>query len=470
MTNPEPRPRAGLRSIVALAAPAIAGLLVQTGVIYADRVMLGHHSGGALAAMQIAGPLEWTLMSVTSSFAVGSLALVGRAVGARNDDAARRHTRLALAVAVVLGVAVSLLAFVAVLPSLPFVFPLASPAPGGALDLARQYLEAALFAAPFYCVGIAGFAVLSAAGDTVTPLVVGIFVNIVHVAVNYALIDGHWGFPALGARGAGISTAASFALEAALTIAALSRIGSAAAKAGATLRPYRLPFARRERTEDRLALRALARLSVPATLERIVYHAGYMIFVWMIARLGDDAMASNQALIAIEAISFTTVEGFATACGALVAQELGAGRPERARWVGWASAGLAVVTLSTFGLLFLAFRRELPAMVTPRHDLQLLAAEAIIVMAIAQPFMAASVVLGQGLRGAGAVRAALLVSIVGGFGVRLLATWIATAKGLGISGVWLGSTCDWIARTTLLVALWRTGIWRIPPRGEASAA
>lgn len=435
------RPPARVVTILALAGPAIAAMLLQTGVLYADRVMLGHHSGGALAAMQIAGPIEWTLVSVASSFAVGTLALVGRAVGAGDRDAARRHTTQAIAIALGLGVVVAIAAFALVLPTLHLLFPNASTAPGGALDLARQYLEAALVAAPFYCIGVAGFAALSASGDTVTPLLIGVVVNVIHIAINYLLI------PKLGARGAGISTSASYATEAVLTLFALTK----------HTRPIRWPFGDEA---GRQALRDLRRLAAPATSERVIYHVAYMLFVWMIARLGDDAMASNQALIAIEAISFMTIEGFATACGALVAQELGAGRPEHAARVGWWSTGLGVLTLSTFGVAFLALRDVLPAMVTPRHDLQLEAARALTVVAIAQPFMAVGVVLGQGVRGAGATRLALMVSMLAGFGVRLIATWIATAHGLGVTGVWIGSTCDWIVRTVLLIAVWRSGAWR----------
>ncbi|MBI2394088.1 MAG: MATE family efflux transporter [Deltaproteobacteria bacterium] len=441
-------PPARLRSIVTLAAPAIAALLLQTGVLWADRIMLGHFSATALGAMQIAGPIEWTLVSVASAFAVGTLALVGRAVGAGDHAAARRHTTISMVVAVALGTIAMLAAYALVLPTLHLMFANTD----AAAEVARQYLQVALLAAPFYCVGVAGFAALSAAGDTVTPLKIGVAVNVVHVGINWLLIGGHWGFPALGARGAGWSTAASYTAEALLTFAALSRAGLPA-----SLRPFRWPFGD---AAGRDALRALRRLSLHATSERVVYHVAYMAFVWMIARLGDDAMASNQALIAIEAISFMTVEGFATASGALVAQELGARRPERATWVGWASTGLAVLTLSSFGLLFLALRHQLPALVTPRADLQAEAARALIVVAIAQPFMAVGVVLGQAVRGAGATRLALFVSLFGGFVVRLVVTWIATSRGFGVMGVWMGSTADWASRTLLLIAIWRLGTWR----------
>ncbi len=465
VARPLPRPGSAaptLRSIAALAGPAIAGQLLQTGVIYADRVMLGHAGSGALAAMQLAGPLEWTLASVSAAFAVGTLSLVGRAVGAGDLEAARRHTTLAVSVALVVGAVVALVARLTIVPALPHLFPHASRAPDGALALSAHYLEVALFAAPFYCVGVAGLSAMSASGDTVTPLAIGSVVNVVHIAVNWVLIAGHLGAPALGVRGAGWSTTASYALEAALTLLVLLRPGRAV-----SLRPLRA--ARVLDAAGRRALRTLARLSAPAYLERLVYHAGYLAFVWMIARLGDDAMAANQALIAIEALSFMTVEGFATAAGALVAQQLGARRPREALRVGWSATGLAVATLSSYALLFLSLRHALPALVTPRADLQAIAASALFVVAIAQPFMAAGVVLGQAGRAAGATRAVMLVSVVCGFGVRLATTWCTTvALHLGVVGIWIGSTSDWTARTLVLAALWYSG--RLVPAEPPSHA
>jgi Na+-driven multidrug efflux pump len=129
--------------------------------------------------------------------------------------------------------------------------------------------------------------------------------------------------------------------------------------------------------------------------------------------------------------------------------------------IGWKATALAAATLTSFGVLFFVLRRQLPALVTPRGDLQALAAAAIAVMAVAQPFMATGVVLGQGMRGAGATRVALAVSVLAGFGVRLVATWIATMVfHLGVPGIWMGSTADWIVRAILLAVLWRRGAWR----------
>ena len=73
------------------------------------------------------------------------------------------------------------------------------------------------------------------------------------------------------------------------------------------------------------------------------------------------------------------------------------------------------------------------------------------VLAVAQPFMGASIVLAQSLRGAGRTREALVVSIAGAVVVRLTATYVfGIALGFGLVGIWMGSTVDWMVRSALL--------------------
>jgi Na+-driven multidrug efflux pump len=83
------------------------------------------------------------------------------------------------------------------------------------------------------------------------------------------------------------------------------------------------------------------------------------------------------------------------------------------------------------------------------------------VAAVAQPFMAVATVIGMALRGAGATRSVLAVSLLSSFAVRLGATWLfAITLDYGLVGVWMGSTADWIVRTLLLAAIWARGRWR----------
>src|SRR5690606_30417493 len=89
---------------------------------------------------------------------------------------------------------------------------------------------------------------------------------------------------------------------------------------------------------------------------RVLYHVGFMTYALIVTRLGDAAMAANQSLISVESICFLSADGFGVAAAALVAQKLGAGKPDEARQAAWIAARYAVITLSSFGLGALALR------------------------------------------------------------------------------------------------------------------
>jgi putative MATE family efflux protein len=413
------------REVRRLAVPAIAQSLLQTLVFVVDRIMLGHHAEASLAAMQIAGPLEWSVWSIFSAFTVGTVARVGRHVGAVDAVGAGRAARASVAYALGFGLLVTLLT-PAIVVGLGRAFPDASPATVAA---ARGYLAWTLAGSPLEFVGAAAIATLQASGDTRTPLAIGVGINVAHVGTNRLLILGTAWTPALGMTGAGISTAVL-----------IRTTGPVSLRRPPSARPG----------DSREEGRAVRRVALPALLERVLYHAGFLGFVWMVARLGDDVMAANQALVSVESVCFLSADGFGIAAAALVAQKLGAGQPADARLCATVATRYAVFLLTSLGLLFLATRWVVLPVFTGDARIVELGARAVPVLAVAQPFMAVSVVLGQSLRGGGFTRAALGVTSICALCVRLSCTYaLAIGLGLGLRGVWLGSTCDWVVRSVL---------------------
>ena len=117
--------------------------------------------------------------------------------------------------------------------------------------------------------------------------------------------------------------------------------------------------------------------------------------------------------------------------------------------------------LTACGLVFVAAPRLLMSAFSSDAAIVDTGARTLYVAAVAQPFMAFATVIGMALRGAGATRTVLGVTFVCSLGVRLCATWFfAMTLGLGLVGIWLGSTLDWMVRTVLLGAAWMRGRWR----------
>jgi putative MATE family efflux protein len=427
------------REVRRLAFPAILHSLLQTLVFVVDRIMLGRYSDASLAAMQVGGAFEWSIWSVFAAFEVGTIARIGRHIGAGKKEEARQVALLSMTLAVVVGVVLAMAT-----PLVLALIPLSgSRMSAAALAEARGYLGTTILASPLVFVGTAATATLQASGDTRTPLAIGIVANVIHIGMNRVLILGAFGIPAMGAHGAGISLAITFALEAGLAVAALMRRDRPVSLRRSTDTPRSIT-ARDE-------VRELVHIGGPAFAERVLYHIGFITYALMVTRLGDSAMAANQSLISVESICFLSADGFGIAAAALVAQKLGAKRPDDARRAAWIATRYSVIALTVFGLVALGLRDLIMPAFTKDGHVIAIGRNVFWVLAVAQPFMGAGIVLAQSLRGAGRTREALLVSIVGAVVVRLTATYVfGIALGFGLVGIWMGSTVDWIVRSALL--------------------
>jgi putative MATE family efflux protein len=430
------------REVVRLAWPAIAQSLLQTLVFLVDRAMLGHHGSISLASMQISGPYVWTVTGVMGALSIGAVAVVGRDVG-RGGSTAPAAARGALAAACALGVVGAIVAMFT-LDAVLSTFESAGP---NVIAAAHGYLGVALPALPLFLIASMAAAIHQAAGDTRTPLVVTALINVLHLGLGAVLVFGYFGVPSLGARGAGIASVVSVGIEAVLLIASLLQRDRAITIRG--------------RGGELDALIRMARVASPVVLERLAIHAGYFGYVWMIAALGAVAMAGNQTLVSIESVCFLSADGFGIAAAAIVAQQLGASRPDAARSAALLAMRMSIALLASAGIGFATMPELLTHLFSPDPAVASLAAPSLIVTACAQPFMASATVLGEAMRGAGATRSTLAVSLVCGVGVRLAVTAFASfTLDLGLTGVWIGSTVDWMMRTLLFGVLFARGHWQ----------
>lgn len=433
------------REVWRLAWPAITHMLLVTLMFLVGRVMVGRYSPTALASLQVSGTLVWSTYSVFTAFSAGTLAVVARSIGAGDRVAAAQAARSSLLFAALLGVLVMVPIRLANGSLLRALFPQAS---AEVLADAGAYLHIVLPCLPLAFIEAIAAATLQGAGNTRAPLYVATVGNVVNGALAYVLIFGRFGFPELGVRGAAVGHAATMSLEGLLLLAVLCSKKS--------------PLLLRGRLRgDAAALRRVLRVAWPAFGEKAIYQAGFLGFIAIIGLLGTEAMAANQALLAVEAIGFLSADGFGIAAGAVIAQKLGARRPGEATRAGWLAAGMSVALATLIGLSFVVAPRLLMRAFSTDAAIIALGAKTLYIAAVAQPFMAYATVKSMALRGAGATRTVLLSTLVGTIVVRLAATYLlAITLGLGLVGIWLGSTLDWVVRSALLGAAYASGRWR----------
>ncbi|MCH8110379.1 MAG: polysaccharide biosynthesis C-terminal domain-containing protein [Proteobacteria bacterium] len=183
-----------------LAWPTIGASTTQTLVRWADLKMVGDLGVEAVAGVSAGGLVYWLLQSTVMAVTTGLVALIARAVGARDERLADATLKQSIVLGTLfgLGTLVALLPFTDALIAIYGVEPLV-------VSYGSEYLVFLLLGnVPFTLTFVFGTA-LRAAGDARTPLWIGVIANVLNVFLNWVLIYGHLGAPALGVAGAGLA-------------------------------------------------------------------------------------------------------------------------------------------------------------------------------------------------------------------------------------------------------------------------
>jgi multidrug resistance protein, MATE family len=407
--------------------------LMMMGVV--DTLMVGRVSAAALAAVAL-GNIYFFSVAI---FGMGVLfaldPVISQAVGARDDTAIARGVQRGLVLALVLAA----LALIPLLAVEPLIVLLAQPA--DVVPMAAGYVHAATPG----ILAFFAFVVLRQtlqAMDRVRPIVAAIVLaNLVNVALNWTLVFGRLGFPALGPVGTGwASTISRWTMLVGLILFTLSRLG-----------PYLRPAGR-----EVLRLRPLGRmlrigLPVGAQLELEVgaFAAVALVMGW----IGTAEMAGHQVAINLASLTFMVPLGMAQAASVRVGQAVGRADPGGAR----RSSLTALVTggafMAVMAVIFLAFPGPLTALYTSEPGVVLIAVALIPVAGVFQVFDGLQVVAAGVLRGIGDTAIPFLANLVAFWGIGMpIGLYLCFRTPAGPVGLWWGLVAALAAVAGFLVA------------------
>jgi len=430
--------RAELARVGHLSAPVV---LVQLGLMtvgVVDTLMLGRVGVTELAASALANSWQWTFLSLGLGLVMGVEPLISQAHGAGDGDGA--------ALALQRGVVVALLV------SLPIAASMACTRQGLLLlgqdpavaELAGRYNLYKLSTAPCFLVYSALRQYLQARTLMAPATWVMWLGNALHALLDWSLIFGHLGAPALGIDGAAISSA--------ITVA-LMPFGLAL-----WVRAFRL-HAGAWRPWDRHALsgvglRQVARLGLPVgatlSLEAGAFSLGTLMAGW----LGREALASHQIVLNMAALSFMVPLGVSQGGAVRVGNLIGRGDAPGMRLAIKAAVLLGAAFMAVSACVFTLLRFELPGLYTDDPRVLAGAAQILPLAAAFQLSDGAQVVAGGVLRGMGRPGAAALVNLVGYYALALpLGHTLAFGWQLGLSGIWAALAAG-LALVALCLLVW----------------
>jgi multidrug resistance protein, MATE family len=433
-----------LRELLTLAWPVVVARSSQVVVGLSDALMVAHLGKASLAATSAGGMNSFALMI----FAFGIVFIVSsfssQLTGRGDVAGARRFGWYGLAIA---GLA-QLLALAA-LPFLPQLLGCLDYEPA-VRSMMLTYINIRLLSAGA-AVGIEALGnYYSGRGNTGLQMKFNLLIMVLNVALNWLLIDGHLGCPALGVAGAAWASVISTTVAFAGFLAVFIRQGRGLP---------RTPLQRRE------FLRVL-RFGLPSGFNWSFEFLAFLAFVnIVVGGLGTTALAAFMAVIQINSVGFMPAFALGSAGAVLTGQAIGRGEKDAVPRIMKLTLGSAAVWMTITGLCYLLLPAQLmgPFAADEAGGPEFLAVGARILLLSAcwQLFDAAGITTGEILRAAGDTSFAMWARGILAWGVFLPGSWIAVRcyGGNESTATW------WLILYLALLALallwrFRTGAWR----------
>lgn len=300
------------RKMTYLALPCVAQSFVSNSFSLINTFMITGLGDAAVAALAGAGQITFVLGMITSAI-YGISAFTTQFYG-RGD---RRGVSYSLGLMLLSSVSVTSLAVLLVLPLRTGIMRLFT---GDALAvrLGGQYLSVMAFSYLINAVKDSYANALLAVGEVKPNLFAGIVQMAANTALNFLLIGGRFGFPALGVRGAALATLLSSFLALAFTLCYVyfSRCFDANPRA---LFGFSRGFAE-----------SVYRVTLPLVFHEGLWSAGNMLYAVAFGHIGIAALAAYQLMRSFDDYFRIGISGFATACKVMVGTQLSGKEPEKA--------------------------------------------------------------------------------------------------------------------------------------------
>jgi putative MATE family efflux protein len=429
-----------LRLALPAAGEQMLGMLV--GIV--DTFLVGHISAAALASVGLAN--QWIMLtnSLFGAIGVGSTALIARSIGAKDAALANRTLRQSVLIAALIGAIATVLGMTLARPAVALM-----GAEPETLVLGTIYMRiVAAVLLPSTLMFICN-AAMRGAGDTRTPLKIMLVVNAINIVVAWSLINGAFGLPKLGVAGSALGAATARATGGLIAVGTLIRGRGALRLTFSTFLP------------DWDLIRRILRIGIPSGLEQLLFRFGQMSYARVVASLGTAAFAAHQVALNAESLSFMPGFGFAVAATTLVGQALGAKKPDLAEKRGYTAFTMGALLMGVMGVVFIIFARPLVSFFTSDPEVIAQAITPLRIVGLAQPALAATMIINGGLRGAGDTRYPLYIVAGCIWGIRVpLAILFISVMGLNLSWAWVAMCVDLVFRGLFALLRYRGGKWK----------
>ncbi len=445
--------KAMIITIMALAWPTMLEQLMQTAVQYIDTAMVGSLGTQATAAVGATTTVNWLIGSSISALSIGFLAFIAKAHGAGDEEGARRAVGQAALAVLVTGIVFTILTL-----SLSGVIPVWMQVDAHIQDLAAQYFFILYLPMLPRAASIIFGTVLRAAGDTKTPMKIGILVNLINVVLNFLLIyptrpmtllSMSFTMPGagLGVVGAAIASAIAFAVGG-LVITIILWQHPRVSFRGQSIHP------------DMTILKPCLKVALPNFLQRFGTSLGYVAFASMINSIGEVATAAHTIANTVESAFYIPGYGMQTAAATLAGNTYGAGDEKRMKELASMFIPIEIFLMILSGACLFISAPVLVDIFSDSPEVIALGSTVLRMVAVSEPFYGFSIIVEGMMQGVGKTKAPFVYNIIGMWGIRIVGTFICTQLlSMGLVSAWACMIAHNLLLFVLFLIAYMRGTW-----------
>lgn len=439
--------------ILALAWPTMLEQLLHTAVQYIDTVMVGSLGTDATAAVGATSTVNWLISSSISALGIGFLAFISQACGANNRESAKKAVSQAVLVTLITGIFFTLLT-AGLSPKVP-VWMQVDPSIQALAS--RYFLILYLPMLPRTASIIFG-TVLRAAGDTKTPMKIGVFVNLINVVFNFlfifptrtiAIFSLSFVIPGAGwgVLGAAIASAISFVVGGILITYAVWKHPMVSFR-GTVLKP------------DMSILKPCLKIAFPNMLQRFATSLGYVAFASMINSIGEISTAAHTIANTVESAFYIPGHGMQTAAATLAGNAYGAKDEKRLKELARMFIPIEVGLMIISGALLFISAPALVGLFSKSAAVIALATTVLRMVAVSEPFYGFSIIIEGLMMGVGKTKEPFFYNVAGMWCIRIVGTFICTQIfNLSLVSAWGCMIAHNLLLFILYLIAYLRGIW-----------
>ncbi len=437
--------RVHVRETLTLAVPVAIGQLghVMLGVI--DSAMVGRVGTVQLAASALVHGLFFLLFVTGVGVSLAITPLVAMAQGGGRTGESWQVLRHGL---------VMNLAFAVLCVGGGYLIAESIPLLGQPADVTAEavaYMHVMLWCYPLMMAYHAYRQFIEGLGETRPAMVIAICANGMNALLNWIFIFGHFGMPALGLVGAGLSTVAT---EVAMLVALVTYVyrspryraerlatgrTDALVRLGRTDALVRHRVATFRRSFNPALLRRLISIGIPSGLQYLFEVSAFSLSAIMVGWAGSVSLAAHQVALSLASVTYMIILGITSAATIRVANAAGRGARADLRRAGFVAIAMGAAVMCTFGVLFAVLREQLPRLYVADPAVIEMASSLLVIAAIFQIMDGTQAVSMGALRGITDVKAPSVISFLAYWVVSLPVGYLfGIHMHWGAIGVWTG--------------------------------